>query len=65
MEVGLVLTGNEKQGPLSQGQRPVFDGEAANSSEFAGVIRHEDEIETARMGCQQQIVGSDHLAAVF
>ena len=45
------------------GQRPVLERQSLHAAELGRVVRHEPEPERARVSGDEEVIGSDHLAA--
>lgn len=48
----------------TNGQRPVLERESFHAAELGGVVRDEPEPERARVSGDEEVVGSDHPAAL-
>jgi len=49
----------------TNGQRPVLERESLHAAELGGVVRDEPEPERARVSGDEEVIGSDHLAALL
>ncbi len=49
----------------TNGQRPVLERESLHAAELGSVVRDEPEPERARVSGDEEVIGSDHLAALL